>query len=70
MRQTCQVLTCTKNKITRYLGKAPSFGALKVANGNFDAIPGEFCIFPIYRFCLIWTVQSVLGSFFAFVTKN
>ena len=65
MWKTCQVLICTKFKINTYLGKTPSFGALKVAKGYFDAIPGEFCIFSIYRFCPIWAVQSVLWSFSA-----
>ena len=65
MWKICQVLICTKFKINRYLGKTPSFGALKVAKGYFDAIPGEFCIFSIYRFCPIWAVQSVLWSFSA-----
>ena len=35
---------------TRYVEKCPSFGVLKVENGHFHAISGDFCIFPFSKF--------------------
>ena len=45
MRKTCQVLIYTKIKITRYLGKAPSFGALKVETVILTPFPESSVFF-------------------------
>ena len=44
---------------SRYLEKCPSFDVLKVENGHFQAISVDFCIFPIFKICPIWTVHKV-----------
>ena len=43
---------------SRYLEKCPSFGVLKVGNGHFHAISGDFCFFPVLKICPIWAFQK------------
>ena len=57
VKEPSQVYTCTQFQVD-ILKKCPSFGFLKVENGHFHAISGDFCIFPIFKICLIWAVQK------------
>ena len=43
---------------SRYLEKRPRFGVLKVENGHFNAMPGDFCIFLIFKIYPFWAVQK------------
>ena len=60
---------------SRYLEKWTIFGVLKVETATFHAVPWDFCSF--FFVCLLFSISSdlagskcVLGSFFAFLTKN
>ena len=55
---------------TRYLEKCPSFGVLKVENDHFSPYFRRFLHVSDFPNFSISAVQSVLGSFFAFLTKN
>ena len=55
----------------RYLEKLPTYGILKIENDIFYPFSWDFRIFTIFKILSFYgRLKSVLGLFFAFLTKN